>query len=371
MAQEIDLVAKKKNTITVSSLASGTMSGLTAVHTVKFPFSWFLDNSSSEWINFTTYELLKVKRIVIKYNGTAATFLIEKSLDGFNWETVTDTFIPDQELKEADVTYTEPVEFIFFRVTLNTLTSNFSVYKFEIYADVIVENKTWISHNFYTLYGQRYREDNPRLPSFTKNLLEMWEAGPDIDLKIFEASQFSSATLNKVISSNGNTITLSTTGIPVFNNTRYIWDFGDPNTIFITGDDGIIDLSTSDIQITTSVDFSTFTVNQFVGDVLEIRSGITNKREFIISANTANDSSTGNTITLDSADPFTLSETDVDFQIKEITQAVALVNPNIINTSTPLVDQSYTYSLAATYYPRLVLVNPKYVLEFVQSIVVA
>ena len=369
MAQEIDLIKKKKNSITISSSNSGTISGLTDIHTVKEDFIWYVPDSSLEWINFNSYELLNVNRIVIKFEGITTGFLLEVSNDGFNWNTLTDTFIPDLELKEADITYTTPIEFVFLKLTI-TGTSGFSIYDYRIYADVIVENTHFLSHNYYTFYDIKEREEYPFLPSIFKSVLEMWADESNIDLKIFDPTLFSNSSISKSIDSTGNTITLSSNNIPVLANTQYIWDFNDSNEVIINNNDGTIDLSVSNIEITTNTDFSMYSVDQFSGYVLEIISGVSNKKEFTITGHTVNDSSTGNIITIDSGEPFILSETEVDWQIKKIMEVDALSNPNIINTSNPLIDQQHTYGFSGTYYPRLVLKNPKYVLEFTQTITV-
>lgn len=319
------------------------------------------------WIKFNAYTLHEVERIRFTWpmGASATSFKIETSINNFEWEILSDTFAFDADETEVDVTYPTPVEFVWIRITVNGPVG-FTIDDLEIYASVTVENTEIISHNFYTLYSAREREIDPFFPEITKNLLEQWEALPDMDLKLFDSTDFANSDITLTPVSGGTDITIVGSNIPVDSDVQYIWEFDDPNIVQITGDDGVIDITTDNFVLSTSVDMSDFSANEFAGAILEITSGVTNKREFVISAHTAADSSTGNTITVDSADPFTLSETDIDFQIKDVTTADALANPNIIVTTDTTTIQTHTYNKVGIYVPRLVFIHPKYMLEWTE-----
>lgn len=365
MALTLDLVKNKKNAITVSNKDSGASPGLETIHTVKDPLTWDMPDDDTTWIKFNAYENYKVSRVRFSYTGTCTSYLIERSFNNFEWDVISSSFNFDSENIEEDISYPDPEDFQYIRLTI-TAPVSFVITDFEVYAELSIENDTIISHNFYTLYYEKEREENPFFPSIVKNLLEQWEGLNDLDLKTFDSDIFSGADI--VIAQPGGaggSVELTGVGIPIDADNQYIWDYDDPNVNHISGTEGIINIASSvgPFDLQTDVDFTAFSVDELVGKQLEINSGTLNKREFLIASHTA--LSSGNTITVDSGDAFDASETSVDWQINNFTRAFALTNPNIIVTTNPLLTQGHFYTIFnVEYVTRLLLINPGYSLEW-------
>ena len=92
MALILDLVKNQKNAITVSNKDSGDSPGLETIHTIKDPLTWTMPDDAISWIKFTCYENLEVSRIRFAYTGTCTSYLIERSFNNFEWDTISASF---------------------------------------------------------------------------------------------------------------------------------------------------------------------------------------------------------------------------------------------------------------------------------------
>lgn len=418
---ELNLVKYKNNSITVSREDTGSMTDLQKIHTVKYPLVWETqDTTEFAWIKANFYELVPLKTLIFDYSGTVDTIKIEISSDNFNWETISESFVPSQQLIDVDYYndfssydpwrssyqhYYEDVlsvstflveaqnkgtsgisepnwlsltelndtisdnditwkvidikeyekQFSFLKITFEN-PSGFTLNGLEIYCDVTVENTNIISHNYYNLFSEKLRDDYPLFPDLVKDQLKMLEGYEQINLKIFDESIFETSSISYI--DNSGTLTFSTTDLSAMTDVKYIWDFDDPNIIYIEGSDGDVNTST----LLSDVDLSAYSVNELSGKVLEILNiGSANEGYYVIDTHT--NSSSGNTITITTT--FSEIEDELEFYIQDFTEITSLANPNIIATNDPLTDQNHIYTKSKKYYPRLILQHPNFILEFI------
>ncbi len=350
---DINLIKYQKSSVTYSTeTISSTLNG---VHTVKIPLTWTpSDNITYEWLKINFYHVIEINNILVDYDGDCDSLKLEYSNDNENWNVLTDTWLPER--KYFEIGYSPTKELIFLRLQVNN-PSSFVLNDIEVYSDVSWENTDIISHNYFALYGLHYREKYPVFPSMMHDRLKMYENYNNIDLSLFNASDYENTAVSCAEAPAGSG-TLSVSDLTTITDVIYVWDYDDPNEIYASGSDG--SASAAGNTLSTDEDLSAFAVNEFSTKYVVITSGI-NEGSYIISANT--NASSGNTITITTT--FPLLMTSAVWKIQEMTEVSLAANPNIIISSDPVVDPvDHIYEKTGTYYPRLMIKAPKYQLEF-------
>ena len=223
---KLDFVAKQKNTITVSGSIAGTMAGLTDIHTVKTSFVWAAPILPSAYATVTLniYELERVDTIDLSYTGELNTILIERSIDGFTWETLSTAFAPSDTTLEIDYTSDDFRDFKMIRMTIDAPDS-FVLTDWKVNREIVYENTHLISHNIFNLYSPKEIDKFPVYPDFHKQILRMLEGNNNLDLKLFDATIFTATTISSGVVSDA--LTLTPVNVPLISDTLYIWDFDD------------------------------------------------------------------------------------------------------------------------------------------------
>lgn len=222
MITNLNLLANKKNCVTVSSATAGSMANLQAIHTAKPTFAWGAPTVATAWMKVNFYEQISVTNINLGFTGSCSNITIEWSIDNWNWYVLSPTFTPATSYLK--ILYSISQDLIFIRFTIGN-PNNFVINILEIFANFEYETRDFISQNSVSFYGPEERNLYPFLPSIAKNILEMFEANSTVNLKLFDPIIFSTATLtNGVI---GSTLTLNTTGMPIDSSYQYIYDFND------------------------------------------------------------------------------------------------------------------------------------------------
>ncbi len=272
----IDYVKYQKHHFTVSSEGTGTLADpdnpgkdvLQEVHTVKDVSSmggslWGAPAGSSQWIKLNLYEHSTVSKIILDFQGSYDSLVIETSVDNWNWIILKDE--PDEsntllieQTGYFEKTYTEK-EFVYLRLTVNNPTSDptdpFILNGFEVYGELTFQNEHLISHNIYSFYSEIERDDFPLYPELTENMMKMMEGREKLNLKLFDSSIFANCVITKLVqsietpTSSGNyedTLTLSA-NVPVIAGCHYVWDFDD----VVAEDDYEYDASNPNIIVTT------------------------------------------------------------------------------------------------------------------------
>lgn len=334
-------------------------STLNDVYVTQDPLIWTpTSGTTSEWLKVNLYYSTLISRIDITYSGTCSSLKIEGSLDNFNWETISDTFVPGST--ELSIDYSDDTyRFIFFKLIVNSPVS-FIVEDLDIYSDVIWRNDDIISHNYLRSYGINFRDNYPVLPSLVMDMFKMMENYNNLDSMLFDSTLYSSTAVScsNPTSSSGQ---LSVSGLTLDSSVQYLWDYDDPLVIY--GEDTNGDTTASTSTMSTDLDLSDYSVDEFQNKYLVITSG-SNMGSYQITANT--NLSSSNTITISGTFAYTLS--NMSFKVQDLDEDVLLENPNIIISADPTINpDDHEYSVTGTYYPRLLLIGDGYNLEFVTS----
>lgn len=211
--------------VTYSSEA--VSSTLSNIHTVQDPLVWTPNSgTSSEWLKVNLYDSLLITRVDIVWSGVCDSLKIEYSLDNFNWETLSDTFIPSDTNLSID--YSDDTKrFIFLRLTVNSPV-NFIIEDLDVYSDVEWVNESIISHNYLRTYGMSFRDNYPLFPSLVKDMFKMMENYNNIDKTLFDSSVYSSTAVScsNPTAASGQ---LSVSGLTLDSSVQYIWDYDDPD----------------------------------------------------------------------------------------------------------------------------------------------
>jgi len=330
---DINFIKHKKNTIRYSSIVSGT-ANLDLVHTTKEEFSWRPLDGGVQWIVLNVYERELLDRIVIDWIGTLSSLKIERSIDGFNWDILSDTFVPTKYHLDIDYTMDRNTEFIFLRLTV-TNPNQFEIESLEVWGKYSMENKDFISHNYLRWYDENFIEKHPLYPDLIKEYLRMKENNNEIDLRIFDDTLFSDINITTSGTlSVGNKISFSI-NIPAISNVEYVWDFGDGITEWVSGR------------------------AYSIGDIIVERETI--ERYNVYRCTTAGTSGT--------TEP--LWPTSGTINDNTVTWTFVRVYNNFSVVSDLLAEQSHVYEKSGRYYPRLFLKHDKYLLDFIKPITIS
>lgn len=358
---ELKLIGNQYHCLTYSS--ETVLSTLNGLHQVQNPLVWTPSSGGTqEWLKINLYYLTEIREIEIKWDGACDTFKIEYSIDNFNWNTLSDTFEPDDKVLSIDYTG-RTVDAVFLKFIVNS-PSGFVLEDFDVTSEVEWENTDIISHNYLRAYGINYRDNYPLFPSIIMDVFKMMENYNNINKKLYDPNVYTSTVAS--CSKSGSTGQLSVSNLTVDSSLQYIWDYDDVNVVYEEGNDGEVDIGVDATLFKTDIDLSDYSVNEFVGRYLVINSGM-NKGSYEILTNT--NSLSNNEIVLTSSLSYTL--TDMDFKIQDISETQLLANPNIIVTIDPTTNPvDHEYISTGTYYPRLVILSSDYILEFVTSITI-
>lgn len=223
---EVNLIELKKLNILVSDESSPT--SLTNFYTEHQTFSWAPSDGASHWIKINFFESIDLNALEFTWIGTIDKVKVEYSVDNFNWIELNQEAAADNDKKTWTYDYVENEnvpEISYLRITV-TNTSSFAMNSLRTASNVTFNNETFISHMYSSLYSPKEVEEYPLFPSIFKNVLEMYEDKIEKDKRLFDPTDFASASVAKAV--NGSEVTLIGVDIPL-DAMLYVWDFGEEN----------------------------------------------------------------------------------------------------------------------------------------------
>lgn len=231
----LDFVSDQKNSITVSGSLGGSSPGLETVHTAKTTLIWASPDTSFSWIKINIYELESIDNIKLTYTGSLSSMIIERSIDGFNWEILSDTFVPADTTLDIDYTSQTRRDFKFIRMKINS-PSTFVLTSWAVFNnDKTYNNERLISQNLWNYWSPLEIENSTALsvstsnrnifPDMHKQIFRMLEGNNDLDLRVFDSSIYTNSSITGI--ADGDILTFTPNNIPVLTDTLYIWDFDD------------------------------------------------------------------------------------------------------------------------------------------------
>ena len=252
----LNFITDQKNSISLSGSLGGTSAGLEIVHTAKSTLMWASPNTSYSWIKLNVYDIEVIDNIKLTYTGNLATMLIERSIDNFNWETLSAAFLPDETILDIDYTSQTRRDFKFIRITINAPITFVLTSLSILTNDKTYKNERLISHNLWNYWSPLEIENSTALnistsnrnifPELQQQIFRMLEGNNDLDLRKFDSTIYTNSNITGDESPSG-TLTLTPNNIPVITDALYIWDFDDTTSGSTTN------IITTENPITTQV----------------------------------------------------------------------------------------------------------------------